>query len=453
MKIGIIGAGAYGCYAVNVLQKKYPNCEITLFDVGDNNIRNEDEIGFKSNVKEGKYSGLSKGRFFGHGGSTAKWGGQLLTFTKNDFKDAKGILKDIVLLNEKYHKEVYSEFNIEFNYSEPKITDDFHLKTGVWLGYFNRNLFKYFKIQKRDHVKVVSSARIINFISQNEKTIGKVIYLKNGKTMEASFDYYFLTAGAFESSRLLLKSALINENSLKFSDHLSRKAFKVHGDAKIGDVDFSFRVKGTSIITRRLIGEIDGVSYYVHPVFNSNFPFFSNLKKLLFKREFSILMLKSVFGDIPSLVKFIYSLIFLRKIYVHKNEWFLYIDIENPKNASSFQLSTDVDGFEQEVLDVDFKIGEDTRRIYDKIKQKLLDYLVSNHIEFEECDAEIHIDKLEDTYHPYGMISDFASIKDYYRQYDNLVVFNTGLLPRAGGINVTAAVFPLIEEYVNNYIV
>ena len=153
----------------------------------------------------------------------------------------------------------------------------------------------------------------------------------------------------------------------------------------------------------------------------------------------------------PSLVKFVFYLIFLRKIYVHKNEWFLYIDIENPKNASSIQLSTDTDGFKQQILDVDFKIGKDTLSIYDKIKLKLLYYLESNDIEFEECDAEVQIDKLEDTYHPYGMFSDFESIKDYYTQYDNLVVFNTGLLPRAGGINVTAAVFPLIEEYVNNY--
>ena len=45
-------------------------------------------------------------------------------------------------------------------------------------------------------------------------------------------------------------------------------------------------------------------------------------------------------------------------------------------------------------------------------------------------------------------LSDSESIDDYFNYFDNLLVLNTGILPRTGGINSTAAVFPLIEEYV-----
>ena len=38
MKIAVLGAGTYGSYVVNSLLEKYPDSEITLFDVGDKKV-------------------------------------------------------------------------------------------------------------------------------------------------------------------------------------------------------------------------------------------------------------------------------------------------------------------------------------------------------------------------------------------------------------------------------
>jgi hypothetical protein len=46
------------------------------------------------------------------------------------------------------------------------------------------------------------------------------------------------------------------------------------------------------------------------------------------------------------------------------------------------------------------------------------------------------------------MICDFKTLDDYYAFVPNMLVVNTGVLPRAGGINSTAAMFPVIEDYV-----
>ena len=39
MKIAVLGAGTYGSYVINSLIEKCPDAEITLFDVGDKNVK------------------------------------------------------------------------------------------------------------------------------------------------------------------------------------------------------------------------------------------------------------------------------------------------------------------------------------------------------------------------------------------------------------------------------
>ena len=90
--------------------------------------------------------------------------------------------------------------------------------------------------------------------------------------------------------------------------------------------------------------------------------------------------------------------------------------------------------------------------VYEKAKKIVKEYLISNNVTFEECCDVIHVDKSEDTYHPYGMMCNFSSVAEYFTHFQNMLVINTGILPRAGGINTTAAGFPLIEEYISNYL-
>lgn len=90
-KIAIIGSGAYGSYAASLIAELHANWEIHIFEAGDHEVKNQDEMGFYSEVTNGYYGGLIKGRYFGFGGSTNKWGGQILTFSDNDFKTLPAI--------------------------------------------------------------------------------------------------------------------------------------------------------------------------------------------------------------------------------------------------------------------------------------------------------------------------------------------------------------------------
>lgn len=447
-KIAVIGSGAYGSYTINALLENNPNAEITLFEVGDSDIKNEKQIGYRTNILKRNYLATSKGRFFGYGGATNKWGGAILLFTKNDFKNCKGFLKDVVSLDEKYKETVYTKFGFKNRFEEHVINSDLFTKQGIWLGYFRRNLFKYFKIDKRKQVHIESNARVVKFnIVENE--IVSVEYIKDGEKKTASFDQYYLTAGAFESHRILLNSGVsLGNNTFKFSDHISQKVFKIYGDTKIGDDEFAFRISGTSFITNRIIGEVDGYSFFANPIYNSDFPFFQNLKKLLFKGQLSFNLLLSTFKDIPSCFGFLWNALVKKRLYVYRGTWDIYIDLENPIENCNIKLSDQKDEFGEKALDLTFEVGKSASEMFVKAKKQVQDFLDANNVKYEVYTDKIEVEKAEDTYHPFGMFFNFNSVEEYYSKFDNMLVVNTGVLPHAGGINSTAAMFPLVEEYI-----
>lgn len=448
MKICVIGAGTYGSYVIDSLLSKYPNAKIDLLDVGNSSIKSESQIGYFSSLKKEIYTGLTDGRFFGFGGASAKWGGQLLTFSENDFAHPDPFMQDVIQLNRKYKKSMLKKFNIENNYPENSIAVDLFTKNGVWLSILNRNFFKIFKINKRKSVTVIPHCRVSRLFVDEKKSIQKVVYIENGIEKQAKYDYYFLTAGAFETARILLSSDLI-EDKVSFSDHLSQKVFKIKKSTVIGDEDYVFKMKGLSLITKRMIGEIDGCSFYAHPVFNMDFPFFQSIKTIVFKKQFTWEAVKGVFVDIPQIVAFVWSVLIKKRIFVLNNEWFIYIDIENPTKESFVTLSKEKDSFGLQGLDVYYNIGEDAETVYKKSKELVEKHLKDNGVVYEVVLEKIEVHNSEDIYHPYGMYCDYSSVEEYFNKYDNMLVVSTGILSRSGGINPTAALLPLIDEFVN----
>jgi len=451
MNIAIIGAGTYGSYIADALLKKYPETKITVFEVGGAKVVSELQIGYFSSLKKSLYKGLTDGRWFGFGGASAKWGGQLLTFTENDFLNPDSFMLDVIKYNKKYKAAMLRKFSIENNFSENQVGEGLFTKTGVWLSVFGRNFFKVFKINKRKNITILKNTRVSHIVSSNKKHISSISYIQDDKEFTGEYDYYFLAAGAFENARILLSSKLLAETKVKFSDHLSQKVFKIKKGTLVGNEDFVFRMRGTSLITKRLIGEVNDCSFYAHPVFNMDFPFFQSLKEILFKGKFSFSAINNIFVDIPQVLGFAWSVIVLRRMYVLDNEWFLYIDIENPSKESYVTLSEEKDIFGINGLDVFYKVDQEAAVVFKKAIEVVSKHLRECNVEFDVLAEKIDVETCEDIYHPYGMYCDYKSAEDYFTKYDNMLVVSTGILPRSGGINPTAAVLPLIDEFINNY--
>lgn len=448
--VAVIGSGAYGSYIIDALVKKDPSLQITLFEVGNEQIKNEKEIGYKTKMLAKEYLATSKGRFFGFGGATNKWGGGILLFTKNDFRSPSEFLKDIVDLNIKYRNVIYNKFGFKDTFDEHVINNRFFTKHGIWLGYFRRNLFRYFKITSLKQVSIIPNARVVR-INSEDRNMKEVVYVKEGIEYSKSFDFYFLAAGAFESHRILLNSGLSEKKQFTFSDHISEPVFKIKGGTLIGGDDFALTVNGSSLRTNRIIGEVKGCSFFINPIFNKEYAFFQNLKLLLFKGVFSGNLFWSILKDIPSALLFSFFFFIKKKVYVYKDEWYFYIDIENPREQNYIQLSKEKDAFGQPALELNFEVGKEASFVFSEAKRMLKEYLDANGVKYEDCNADIQIQKAEDTYHPFGMMCNFTSIDDYFTKFQNMLVVNSGILPRAGGINSTAAMFPVVEEYINHY--
>ncbi len=449
-KVAIVGSGAYGSYTASLLGDLHSEWEIHIYEVGDKETKDQDAMGFQSELLGNPYDALTKGRYFGFGGATAKWGGQILTFSQNDFSNPSRFLKEIVELNEKYRQEIFKKVGIKNNYPERQLADGLFVKTGVWLDYFSRNLFTKFKIEKYPNVHLHPHCRVTRINTDGKKVVS-FEYVEDGVTKSADkYDFYVLSAGAFETTRLMMVSGLQDHAQVFFSDHIAKKVFRIYDTTKIGDVDMQFKIQKASFITNRLIGEKDGCSYFAYPSFNAEFPFFQNLKKLLFGKQFSLKMIWSVIRDIPSCLDFAWNFFVKRKLYVYKNTWFLVLHMENEFGYGKVYLSDKLDAYQQNGLAIDFKVSEHSQKLFDEISKQLEKMLQENNVKYERMTETIHTDKFEDEYHPFALYSDFDSVDEYFNQFENMLVVHSGILPRAGGINSTSAVFPLLEEYIRH---
>lgn len=450
-RLAVLGAGTYGSYICNLLSIVYPHEEITLFDVGDERLKTEEEAGFLSHIIGAPYEGLQKARFFGYGGASVKWGGQLLTFGDNDFKNPTPYIKDVVELNKKWKDEVLAKFGLKNRIPEEKLNEQLFTKTGIWLSYFHRNLFKNFGIIKNKQIKIVPNSRVTKLIQENGYITGFECINDGTKKIVEGYDQYFLTTGAFESCRLLVHSGLSkDEGKMMFSDHLSQRAFRVTSGPMMGDRDFTFHVQGASLVTKRFVGEVDGYSFYSQPINNENFPFFKDLKRLLFGHEIKMSIIWDIIKNIPSCIAFAWDMIILKKLYVYKNEFELQIDIEAPRESGLVTLNHQKDGFGENSINVDLKILPQTGELFTKARAIVKQWLDENNVTYTELPFSTTAEKYEDVYHPFGMFCDFDNVNDYFHHFNNMLVVNTGVLQRAGGINSTCAVLPLVEEYVNN---
>lgn len=454
MRVCIIGAGTYGSYISKCVSDHFKNAEIHLYEVGDGKIKNEKEIGYESLIKGNKYEGLSKGRFFGLGGTSNKWGGQILTFSEVDFKTQDAFLNEIIKLNTKYKSRIHAKLHIPLPNEDEYLDKGLAIKNGIWLSVLKRNLFRLLSVRKIPNLVLRTNTRIVKLerCIETDK-IDTIHFWENEQLKTEKFDFIFLTAGAFESARILLSSGLIDDNLVYFSDHISKEYCTVKGSTQIGNNDFIFRLNGLSLITKRIIGEQDEFSFYLHPVYNLDFKFFSTIKKLMFNREFSLRNIISLFRysflELPLVLQFMWKVVIERKMFVKNNIWSFYLDIENPCLKNSIRLAQKKDRLGIDTLEVDYRINDDASLLLSKIEKRIDEYLLANKVQFEKNMNTLNADSYEDIYHPYGMF-DFKSMTDYETRWNGLLVVSTGVLPRAGGINPTAALFPVIENFIEN---
>ena len=463
--ICIIGCGTFGSYLIKRLLEKYgDNLKITVLEIGNQKIQNEREIGMKS-ISEN--SNVSKnGRYFGFGGTSARWGGQVLFFDERDNPEKNSNWSELIRINQKYknivlQKLLGNDSSLDLNETNKNV------KTGIWLKYNKRNLFNRLSKNELKKINLLSNQRVIDFILNKNKIIGIICKNRKNEITKINADIFYLTAGALESCRLLLelnkKTGILKNSDIgkNFGDHISTELFIIKNSKPIIDgIDFTPKIHKGSLITKRMIVQTeDGIIGFLHGVFNKNIKAFKFLKEILFGKKTTTVSLSEFINGFVFLFKFIFHLLYKRSLYVDKNQWSLQLDMEQPTpNENLLYLTENKDLYGEAVLKIDWAISKKDINAISEMREKIEKILRKNNLDYTALyNPASTNNKVEDVYHPVGCLrigNDEKSVVGFNGQVkgiENLYHFSTGIFPSAKSINPSAAVMCFIEEHLTNY--
>ncbi|MEL7163005.1 MAG: hypothetical protein AAFN92_19760, partial [Bacteroidota bacterium] len=332
-KICIIGCGAYGSYLLKQLLQRYDDqVDITVVEVGGEGTQNSEEIGMATEADQSKVSRL--GRYFGLGGTSARWGGQILFFDDRDVADGPDSgWQHVIELNKRHRQKVLKNLLGGKKMAIPH--DRGIVKHGIWLGYFKRNLFKRLSKEERARVTWITNTRVTDLHVEEGKIRHLGLRKQNGETIQLEADTFYLTAGALESCRLLQLTSLpiAREKSdlgRNLGDHVSVELFRVFGHRPVlAGQDLTPTFIGSSLLTKRLVVTTANKRVnYAHIIVNKDVEGFSALKQAMFGKNQG----KMNFGQMLQSIWFFWLfgvyLLFKREFHIHGHNWCLQWDID-----------------------------------------------------------------------------------------------------------------------------
>jgi hypothetical protein len=479
-KICIIGCGTYGAYLTRGLIEKFGNdIELTVVEMGNEKTKSESEMGVTAD--SGVARAAEKGRYFGLGGTSARWGGQVLFFDERDNPKNEADWNTIIAVNNQYKKRVLQNLLGDTIKIEGKLSDKGNEKTGIWLKYAKRNIFKSLDKTILKKMQLLKNQRVtgfvfsdVNFEHQDIHGLKSVIPSKieailcqntEGVSQRIEADIFYLTAGAIESCRLLLalneQHNVIKSNDLgkHYGDHLSVELFKIKGHKPvIGTTNLLPTFVNGSLVTKRLIvADSNGRIGFAHPIFNKEVKVFTSIKRLLFGQQTIDFSVKDIFDGLEFLIRFAFSVFFLKKMYAHRNNWSLQLEIEQAyPNENSIDLSPKTDKYGQKAARLNWKVSEADKRAIEDIKNDLQKKLDAQGFDYTVVyNPNVEAAKVEDVYHPVGFMRlghDENAVLDpqcRVKGIDNLYHFSTAMFPSAKSVSPTAAAFCFIEQHLN----
>ncbi len=465
----IIGCGTYGSYLLSRLSKAFPQDEIIVLELGDHQSLNEKESGLHSD--ESASHAARSGRYFGLGGTSARWGGQILFFDKRDNPSDQPVWNKIIANNEQYKSRV-----IEQLFGDTAILpllaahDKNNCKTGIWLKYTKRNLFKKIKLSSTPNTILHTRCRVTSLEIDQGCVRALCFYDQNGETKQINADIFYLTAGAIESCRILLDLSdkgvfqAASDLGKNLGDHLSVELFRVKNATPVlsGINLVPIWHKGSLITKRLLVYTSDGRVGYIQGIFNKNIRIFTILKQLMFGKKQSDFCLTELLSGLLFLIKLGWSILIKKRLYVDQREWSIQLDIEQQfPNTNAVRLSQTMDKFGVPGVALDWQIDPRDRTFINEVHANLNSLLSDENMAFVDTlnATQSGASKLEDVYHPVGFMrmgTDINAVTDLsckVHGMDNLYHFSTALFPSAKSINPTAAAFCLIEAHIDSQLV
>lgn len=493
-QVCIIGSGTAGIFLANLLCKQ--GIGVIMLDAGEEPCKSPLDSEEQCEQRGLLYRGADSGRAFGLGGTSTLWGGQMIPLSRSDFESRPLVNFDSWPIDyaevAKYFDVVAREVGLggiadrgataEHVVREMKfpsflaMEENFELRLSSWIPFGQRNFALAHKelLKQNTNLELWLNSPVVSICEsgQNSGHINEVVAKStNGRTLIVRPELVVVSAGALESTRLLLAydhatGGAITQGGAPlgryFADHLSVPCarFKCRDWKKFNQQVAPIFDRGLMRTPRLELSksaqeEHKLSSAFAHITFSTKGQTgFDLVRSILRRRQGEQVHLKITPGLFISAIKDIASMAYWRYFYnrlwiPREAELTLQVDIEQlPNRESRLYLSDEFDRLKRRRLIIDWQITPDDV----KVVRQVADLAIAEwkNSSLHEC-AEIGLEIPEaldsfttpyDVYHPTGTLrmgktSEDSVVDGNMRLWaaDNCYVTTTAVFPSSGSAN------------------
>jgi choline dehydrogenase-like flavoprotein len=276
----IVGGGIAGLVLAQRLARF--GLEVSVLEAGGLELEDRSQALYQAEMVAMQHFGSTEGRFRTFGGSSSRWGGELLPFSEDIFTPVAGSLSEPWPIRESeihgYYEEVQRTMHLgslpftdallpALGHTPVPFTPGIRLRYSKWAPFNRRNLAHTVGRECLAHprIKVFTHANVVALHGKEERIASARVLDYKRRSFDFHADQFVVAAGAIESSRLLLASAGVpneyDQLGRFFHDHLSLDAavlprtarsriFDRLGPFFVNGVLHTFRLEATSELQR-----------------------------------------------------------------------------------------------------------------------------------------------------------------------------------------------------------
>lgn len=484
--ICIIGAGAAGIYLATRLAAM--GSSVVLLEAGSSPCVVGDAVGFECDFEASHYSGASTGRYFGVGGSTARWGGALVPHSAHDIRegDPFGDAWTAIVNAVSEHAPNVLE---RLGYSRGPDFEEFAARSlagareglnsagwqviaGLMMPFRRRNLASLLEDSRGRSGKLrvfVNAVATSWRCSRAEGRHGRVDSVsarsRNGNEVVVSASRFVVAAGAIESARILLELAESTSQPIVrptssigcyLADHLSAPIAELApSDRSIAREIFSPRFTGSWMRAFRFIEMSPpptaprAFAHFVFSGFGQGFELVKDLLGALQRRRLPHVDLSALTKSGAELTKIAWVRYAKSALYLPPDTAVhLQLDMEQqPIRSNRVRLSSERDIYGRRRASISWQVSDSDMNRLSETAERILSRWPARKAGLPTLAPLRNVDmngaKPHDAYHPVGtcrMGTDSEAVVDSDLRVwgtENLWVASTAVLPSAGTANPT----------------